>query len=57
MIGSYTNIGGNITICCTMTLNWHMKLTKHWNFTIQENSKLFKYYFGDIYYLLVNNYQ
>ena len=53
MIGSYINIGSNITIHSTMTLNWHMKLTTHCNFTIQEKSKLFKYYFGDIYYLLV----
>ena len=51
MIGSY------ITICCTMTLNGHMKLTTHCNFTIQKKSKLFKHYLGDIYYLLVNNYQ
>ena len=57
MIGSYTNIGTNITICGTMTLNWHMKLTMHCNITIQEKSKWFKYYLGDIYYLLVNNYQ
>ena len=40
-----------------MTLNWHMKLTSHCKFTIQEKFELFKYYFGDIYYLLVNNYQ
>ena len=40
MIGSYTNIGSNITICCIMTLNLHMKLTTHCNFTIQEKSKL-----------------
>ena len=33
-----------------------MTLTTHCNFTIQEKFKLFEYYFGEIFYLLVNNY-
>ena len=37
MIGSYTNIGSNITICYIITLNWHMELTTHCNFTRNLN--------------------